>query len=654
MLNRRVKVGTGHAGGVWPVLLVLLVSVLVPTACVLWFMNAAMRNERLAVRQRLTDIYREQLSDSSAALNKYWAGKLAEVQAASGLKPADAFARLVRSGAADSVIVYDKSGAVAYPIASTSAGPGERKESTQWAEAERLEYELSQPQKAADAYAKITAESKDANLQAQAMQAQARCLVKAGGKAQAIKVLTGPLAKDEYRDATDTHGRFIVPNSQLLVLQLLADLKQSEFQAVAKSLTRRLNDYAQPAMPSSQRLFLMQALPELSADIPSFPTLAAETLAAEYLETGGSHLAEAGLRPSALDGAWQFASPDGRIVAIFSDSNVAGVVESLTPKSPPLVGAKVIAHHGDDSGVSAEPFLTMPASEHMPGWRLSLYLDKPDPFAAAARRQNAAYLWIGSLSILTIAFLAIVVSRYIGRQIRLTRLKNDLIATVSHELKTPLASMRVLVDTLLEGRCEGQQQANEYFRLIAKENARLSRLIDNFLTFSRMERNKKAFEFDKVDVGETVTAAVDSVRERFTSPQCRLDVDVAADLPAVNADRDALITVVLNLLDNAWKYSGEQKHVHLRTYTANGAVCIKVSDNGVGMSRRAARRIFNKFYQVDQTLTRSDGGCGLGLSIVKFIIDAHGGSIDVTSRQGEGSTFTVRLPAATATVAAES
>jgi signal transduction histidine kinase len=122
-------------------------------------------------------------------------------------------------------------------------------------------------------------------------------------------------------------------------------------------------------------------------------------------------------------------------------------------------------------------------------------------------------------------------------------------------------------------------------------------------------------------------------------------VDLPADLPRIRADRDALVTVLLNLLDNAWKYSGDGKAVAIRAFAADGSVSIEVSDNGVGMSRRAMRRIFDRFYQVDQTLSRKAGGCGLGLSIVKFILDAHGGSIDVKSQVRQGSTFTIRLPA---------
>ena len=102
----------------------------------------------------------------------------------------------------------------------------------------------------------------------------------------------------------------------------------------------------------------------------------------------------------------------------------------------------------------------------------------------------------------------------------------------------------------------------------------------------------------------------------------------------------------VNLLDNAWKYTGDEKLVGLRAFAEDDGVCIKVSDNGIGLSRRSVQRIFDRFYQVDQTLSRQAGGCGLGLSIVKFIIDAHGGEVSVQSQPGQGSTFRMKLPAA--------
>jgi signal transduction histidine kinase len=261
----------------------------------------------------------------------------------------------------------------------------------------------------------------------------------------------------------------------------------------------------------------------------------------------------------------------------------------------------------------------------------------------------AAYLWASLLSVGAIVLFAVVAGHHLLRQARLARLKNDFIATVTHELKTPLASVRLFAETLREGRYEDPAQAARYLDLLVRENERLSRLIDNFLSFSRMERNKRAFELAPVAPADLVRTAAEAVGPRFEADGCTFEVDVQPGLPPIMADSDALVTVLLNLLDNAWKYTGAQKRIALRAYAAQGGdgqVCFEVEDNGIGMTRREARRAFDRFYQADSSLSRSAGGCGLGLSIVKFIVDAHGGSVGVRTEPGKGSTFTVRLPAA--------
>ena len=178
-----------------------------------------------------------------------------------------------------------------------------------------------------------------------------------------------------------------------------------------------------------------------------------------------------------------------------------------------------------------------------------------------------------------------------------------------------------------------------------RENERLTRLIDNFLAFSRMERNKHAFHFEETHIDSIIAAAAESMRERLGSLDNQLNSEIEPNLPAVNADSDALTTVLINLLDNAHKYTGDAKHIVCRAYCDNGLVCLEVRDNGIGLSRRAVKRVFDRFYQVDQSLSRSRAGCGLGLSIVQFIVKAHGGTIGVTSELGKGTTFSVRLPA---------
>jgi signal transduction histidine kinase len=204
--------------------------------------------------------------------------------------------------------------------------------------------------------------------------------------------------------------------------------------------------------------------------------------------------------------------------------------------------------------------------------------------------------------------------------------------------------MRVLVDTLLDKRYTDDSTADEYLRMIANENKRLTHLIDSFLTFSRMERNKQVFDFQSASPADIASGAVEAIRTKLSNHTCDFAVRLDENLPAVYADRDAMITVLVNLLDNACKYGKEDKRIQLRVYAENASVCFAVKDNGIGISKRQQKKIFGRFYQADSRLSRSVEGCGLGLSIVKFIVDAHKGTIDVDSKVGEGSTFTVRVP----------
>jgi len=241
--------------------------------------------------------------------------------------------------------------------------------------------------------------------------------------------------------------------------------------------------------------------------------------------------------------------------------------------------------------------------------------------------------------------LALIAGSLISRSLRLAGLKSDLMALVSHELKTPLSSMRLLVDTLLDDSVLDQQKTREYLELIATENARLSLLIENFLAFARIERNKYSLEFAPVHVNEVVQAAVKAAGQRFQEPGCQLEVDVTAGLPDVRADRSALVAALVNLLDNAHKYTPGEKRISLRCFPAGRHVCFEVRDNGVGIPAHEIKKIFHKFYRVDQRLSRTGSGCGLGLSIVNFFVEAHGGSVRVSSEPGNGSTFTVVLEA---------
>ncbi len=650
-------VSDGASDGGTMVIMVLLAAI-VPAGCVLWFLDAAMENQQLAVRQRLTDVYRSQFDARKDGLLSFWKGVDQKLDQAQKLDDVgQIYQLLIVGGVCDAIVVYDESAQVLYPRPLRPPRAVPHANTDLWDKARQLEYDQKNTE-AVEIYADIATRSDNIHLAARAMQGQIRCLVRADRIGEAIDVITGSLSEAKYSDALDADGRLIVPAAQLLALQLGRDKLPSELSnRLVRRLVERLWDDDDAIMPSIQRLFLIDSIRAIKPEAGSLKSDSdvamrayllywAQVHAANFLDADRPTVTRE-LLPTGVENLWSTASADKRVVALFTDSQMECIVQDVCDALPKIRGAGIVIRYNSADTVSPDAFLSEPVGKPMPGWRISLFLRKPDPFQTAADRQRLIYLITAGVAIGLIAVIAGAIARYLRRQMKLTRLKNDLIATVSHELKTPLASMRVLIDTLIAGRLADQAQADEYLQLIARENLRLSRLIDNFLTFSRMERNKCAFEFEEIQVADLVNEALESTGDRFTGKDRCLKVTVDSDLPPISGDRDALVTVILNLLDNAWKYSGDDRAICLKATARGRYVCIKVIDNGIGMSARTVRRIFGRFYQADQTLTRPAGGCGLGLSIVKFILDAHGASIDVVSRGGAGSTFIVKLPAQT-------
>jgi signal transduction histidine kinase len=623
--------------------LLLLLVVLVPSICVLWFMNRAVKNERLAVRQKLIDVYRGQLSVVQDRLENHLRQIAGDLDSPAGqLSPAALFAQQVQTGQADALICLDNSGNILYPSDASPAKP--EPFVVGWLEAQQLE--TAEPIAAADAFAVIAKTSTNSDICARALQAQARCLVQAGAKEDALLVLTQSLAEARFQIATDSQGRFIIPNAELMAIELLrgAPASSSHIQELAERLKTQLLDYDHFSMPASQRRFLMRQLQILFPNQFQLPTLAAEELAAEYLESARTIPRDAGLTQTPLAGVWKLASTGGHVITLHRTPNLLARLRAWgSAQMLPSDVTVVIRPPGESAD---KFFLSIPAGSQLPGWRLALSLRDERLFDAAADHRIASDVWIGALVLAFVAVLALLVLRLVRRQVALTQLRNDLVANVTHELKTPLSSMRLLVETLLNSPKLNEQTAREYLQLIATENLRLSRLIDNFLTFSRIERNKYTFKFNPVPADEILAAAKAAVQDRFNIPGCRLELQSPPTLPAVVADADALVTALINLLDNAYKYSGDNKHVTLSATAYNGSVSFAVKDNGIGLSPRETKRIFKRFYQVDQRMSRPVGGCGLGLSIVKFIVTAHHGEIRVESEPTRGSTFTLILPAA--------
>ena len=621
--------------GRWLVLLLLLVGVLAPTIAVLWFMNAAIGNQRAASQRRLAEAYRSQLQLLRDGADAWWAKRGEDLAREAREAPAPAaFQKMIVRRLADSAICLDGQGRPAYPSPVDPAGADARFTQPGWMAARALEA-WEDFAGAAAAYGEIARDERDPGAAARAAQGRIRCLVRAGDKAAALRAIDEYFSGGRLARATDPGGRVIAADEQLLALQLLGR-DNPAYASALNRLTAMLDDYSGAPIPSFQRLFLMDE----TGTPAEFPTYAAERLAAGFLANGRLQSNESGLASSGLPDTWRLAAPGGRVIGLYRTATIVSAMRGLGGS---LNAALRVHPPGSAAAVSDE---SLPAGAALPGWQFSL-APAAEPLSDIARRQTLSYVWVALLAIAVVAVSALVAGAALRRQWRLARLKTDLVAAVSHELKTPLASMSVLVDSLLDEESPDAAKTREYLELIARENLRLSRLIENFLTFSRLERRRQKFEFAPTRPEAVVQAALEAARERFPA-DCRIEAQVDPALPPVHADAGALVTVLLNLLDNAHKYTPGEKQIALKAFARAGQVVFQVEDNGIGIAPSEQKRIFRRFYQVDQRLAREVGGCGLGLSIVEFIVRGHGGTVSVSSQPGRGSRFSVALPCAPA------
>jgi signal transduction histidine kinase len=259
-----------------------------------------------------------------------------------------------------------------------------------------------------------------------------------------------------------------------------------------------------------------------------------------------------------------------------------------------------------------------------------------------------SFLILGCLSLLIIGGL-VLTKHIVSKEMALARLKSDFVSNVSHELRTPLALIRLYAETLELGRITTKEKKQEYYRIIRKESERLTALINNILDFSRIEAGRKEYEVRQTDIAELVRNTLDSYRYQIEQQGFAFEESIDPSLPSVSVDREAIARALVNLVNNALKYSADEKFLGVKLYRANGAVKLEVADHGIGITRREQSKIFEKFYRTGDPLVHNTKGSGLGLSLVRHITQAHGGEIAVESTPGKGSKFTLSLPLASAT-----
>ena len=277
-----------------------------------------------------------------------------------------------------------------------------------------------------------------------------------------------------------------------------------------------------------------------------------------------------------------------------------------------------------------------------PGLTLAMKMHGTTLQAMGDRFVRTSFLILGTLSVL-LAGGIFLTYRNISREMALARLKSDFVSNVSHELRTPLSLIRLYAETLEMGRLTSPEKYQEYYQIIRKESERLTSLINNILDFSRIEAGRKEYDFRETDLRELVSNTLESYRYQIEQHGFTFEENIEP-VPPLRVDREAMARSLVNLVNNALKYSQDQKYIGVNLYRANGAVKLEVIDHGIGIPPQEHGKIFEKFYRVGDPLVHNTKGSGLGLSLVRHIVQAHGGEVAVDSVPGRGSKFTIVLP----------
>ena len=279
-----------------------------------------------------------------------------------------------------------------------------------------------------------------------------------------------------------------------------------------------------------------------------------------------------------------------------------------------------------------------------PPWSVEFYQQNPDLFETFLISRRGIYFYVFFLLAGILIFGLILTNRTVSHELELSKMKSDFVSTVSHEFKSPLSSIRQLAEMLQSGRVPSEERRHEYYDVLVEQSERLTLLIDNILDFAKIEEGRKEFNFETVDIDTLLLEIVSPIQDSIRHKDFAIKVEIEEKLPSIKMDIAAITQAINNLIDNAIKYSGEAKNILIRAFVENQYLIITVKDFGIGIRKEEIDKVFERFYRGGDALTRTVKGSGLGLTLVKQIVEVHNGNINVESKPGHGSTFSIRLP----------
>lgn len=433
----------------------------------------------------------------------------------------------------------------------------------------------------------------------------------------------------------------------------------SEFESNPR-LQKQLYDQAvQEGKIASRRLSKGKSALEPAADAPIPTQLVTESRRFSQIVAGGSH----GLIPRLVDERlmllyWRRLDPDSgpenRIVGCAVNERVLRTrLIDLLPVSLTPARILVLLDHAGRPLVKPEaagerdwhaPFVARELAGSLPRWEVAAYLTDPNIISARARTQS---LTIGLLVALLTAVILIgglMVARILNDELRLAEQKTTFVANVSHELKTPLTSIRLFAEMLRDGRQADPEKQRGYLGIMVSETERLTRLINNVLDFSRQGRGGRTYSRRRIDLSLLCREIVETQGVRLRHEGFAVELECPPEPAWVEADAEAIKQALLNLISNAEKYSTEEKWIRVALRAEGGEFVVGVADHGLGVRPGDAGRIFDEFFRADDSLTASVRGTGLGLTLSRHIARDHGGDIRYLPHRPRGSLFELRLP----------
>jgi signal transduction histidine kinase len=309
-----------------------------------------------------------------------------------------------------------------------------------------------------------------------------------------------------------------------------------------------------------------------------------------------------------------------------------------------VVGQGLVSPEASEKSRNPQLVFTGAFTDSFPPWAIDIYRSGVGEAERQFRLRRTIYVLSLAAVIAALFFGGFLAIRSTAKELKLAKLKSDFTATISHEFRTPLTSIRYMAELLQRGRVRDEARKQRYYETITAESERLSRLVENLLDFSKIEAGMKEYRLEEADIAALAADVAGRFREQAAFKDFTLETEIADNLPFIRADKDALGRAVLNLLDNAVKYSGGNPRVILRAWSGEDSVNLQVEDHGIGIAKSEQKKIFEKFYRSESALESNVKGSGIGLPLVEHVVRAHGGKVLLESEPGKGTRVTIRLP----------